>query len=158
MENGPANIKSTTRPAQLVISCLGNKIKLPLYLNPLFLGVLPQLGRIDQSMARRPTNLMIALSALDAAKDVLRGASDKRNDTKRAKGRAAAVSTAATTARSGPQEQVAMDRGKGEQEERSGKADTREVEEVVPRRGLLNCPRTEAGTRDTPGWRAWEAR
>lgn len=91
---------------------------------------------------------MIALSALDAAKDVLRSASDKRNDTKRAKARAAAASTAATTARSGP-------RG---QKERSEEADLRDFEEGVPRRGLLNCPFIEAGKRDTPGWRAWEAR
>lgn len=101
---------------------------------------------------------MIALSALDAAKDVLRGASDKRLDTKRAKARAAAASTAAFTDRSGPKEQAAMDRGNGEQEERNGEPDSREVEEDMPRRGLLNCPRTEAGKRDTPGWRAWEAR
>lgn len=96
---------------------------------------------------------MMVLSVLDAAKDILRQASDKHIKMAKARSRAGAVGTATDDVGNGEEKRDPKDRGEvkaepGLQVSKGG----------VSSRGLSNLPRSRAATRDTPGWRAWEAR
>lgn len=119
-----------------------------------------------QAFARRPTNLMLVLSVIDAAKNEFgaAGDKDKRKTSHAAKGERTQSTTAAepgdgateTDSESGKPEppvdggetaEEIGDRGRAQRQAASQGAERR-----IRRRRL-------AGTRrDTPGWRAWEAR
>lgn len=95
---------------------------------------------------------MIALSALDAAKDVLRGASDKHTETAKARTRAGTAGTAVGAGK-GAGKRVSKDDGEERME-----ASLQESKDGVSSRGLFDFTTSRTATRDTPGWRAWEAR
>lgn len=118
-----------------------------------------------QAFARRPTNLMLVLSAIDALKNVFEAAGDKdkRNTSRaandaRTKSATAAPGDGATEERSeSGKAKAPVARGETTQELGDrGPAELQATSRGAERR--LRGRRRSGVRRDTPGWRAWEAR
>lgn len=96
------------------------------------------MGLQQQAFARRPTNLMLVLSLLESAKDVLRSVGERCKD-----------STGVGVGCSGV--------GNGEELKTSERGSLRESR-LNGMRTKITSRRRKAISRNTPGWRAWEAR
>eukprot|EP00903_Cladosiphon_okamuranus_P012207 g11449.t1 len=119
----------------------------------------------NMAFARRPTNLMLVLSVIDASKTVFLAAGDK--DKRKTSHAARDANTRSTTSTpSGGATEEGRESGTAEAQDVHGET-KQELEDVGvaefqatsqgAERELRRWPR--AGVRrDTPGWRAWEAR
>lgn len=123
-----------------------------------------------QAFARRPTNLMLVLSIIDASKSVVSAAGDKdKRKASSATNSGASAARAGAAPSDGESEAELEDGGKqkttpgargqtaAEAPEGDGSAELKAPSQGAERRSLRGR-RTGVARRDTPGWRAWEAR
>lgn len=109
---------------------------------------------------------MLVLSIIDAAKNVFgtAGDKDKRKASRAANGARAAKPRAVVP--SGGASEADMDGGRlktpivrGQNTQAEGDRDLEQLQASSQGAGRrLGCRQREGGRRDTPGWRAWEAR
>lgn len=127
---------------------------------------------VRQTFAKRPTNLMLVLSIVDAAKSVFStaGVRDKRKSSGAptshsadipvliAKGAVAVVSGNDPSEPSKGSRTASMPEARGQETEAGQSSDLNELR--APSHGAESKLRRQRrpGRRDTPGWRAWEAR
>lgn len=137
---------------------------LSLFLLNNFHWALHTLRTIRQAFARRPTNLMLVLSIVDAAKSIVETAGDK--DKRKASNMASHSTDSATSQPRGDASEAdfhdaAPTTCKTDREKANPSRPTGSERPQMTGRDDGRIPRRQkraSGRRDTPGWRVWDAR